>query len=177
MAPTSTQWDCGFNTLRREHLFRNPPTDRTAYPALQAAVEPHISSFNRLFAEDDYAARRPPATQRGLIALGIEDIGYKTFLDGRNDGEARVRNRLTIRVKSVTLAKPEVPPGNRWAKRREIFPADARERHGTYRGRLTAEYEYRINDGDAMVFTRDLGLIPIMVKVGQGKSYEKQDTH
>ena len=162
---TSTKWDCGFNMLRREHLFRNPPGDHTAYPALQAAVDPHINSFNRLFAEGDYGQRPLPPNERGLVAHAIEDIGVKTFLDGKNDDEPGSRNTLSIRVKSITLGKPEVALTNRWAKRREIFPSESRERHATYRGRLTAEYEYRINDGDVRVFSRDLGLAPIMVKV------------
>jgi DNA-directed RNA polymerase I subunit RPA2 len=33
-----------FDTLRRENLFRNPPTDKTAYPTLAAAVDPHIEA-------------------------------------------------------------------------------------------------------------------------------------
>lgn len=159
MAPpkTKTQWDHQYNTLRREDLFRNPPTDHTAYPLLQIAVNPHIESFNALFPSDG----RP-----GIIAHGLADIGTKVFYDSPDGSSANARNKLTIRYKSVQLQKSMLPPSNKFAKIREIFPAEARERHATYRGKLTATLEYRINDGDPYEFVRELGNMPIMIKVG-----------
>ena len=156
MAPTSQSWDHEYNTLRREDLFRNPPTDRTAYPALQEAVNPHIESFNALFRDDDTP---------GLIDHAIAEIGTKTFLDGNERAGPAGKNRLTIRYKSVTLQKAQVPPTNKWAKRREIFPAECRERHVSYRGKLTATLEYRINNGEPVEFVREIGQMPIMIKV------------
>ncbi|KAM0276314.1 hypothetical protein ACHAQH_006857 [Verticillium albo-atrum] len=157
MAPsaTNTEWDHEYNTLRRENLFRNPPKDHSAYPALQAAVSPHIESFNALFRNDG---------KPSLLDHGLADIGTKTFLDGDDRTPQGQRNRLTVRYKGVTLQKSQVPPSNRYAKNREIFPAECRERHVTYRGKLSATFEFRINDGDAKEFTRDLGQMPIMVK-------------
>lgn len=155
---TSTDWDHEYNTLRRENLFRNPPTDRSAYPLLQIAVDPHIESFNALFPTDG----RP-----GLIAHGLADIGTKTFFDGTDGTPAAERNKLTIRYKGVTLQKSLVPPSNKFAKTREIFPAECRERHATYRGKLAATFEYRINNGDPKEFVREIGQMPIMIKVGR----------
>lgn len=152
---TSTEWDHEYNTLRRENLFRNPPTDRSAYPLLQIAVNPHIESFNALFPSDG----RP-----GLIAHGLADIGTKTFLDGTDGIPAAERNKLSIRIKGVTLQKSLVPQSNKFAKTREIFPAECRERHATYRGKLTATFEYRINNGDPKEFIREIGQMPIMIK-------------
>lgn len=160
MAPTSQAWDHEYNTLRREDLFRNPPTDRTAYPALQEAVNPHIEAFNALFREDD---------KPGLIAHAIAEIGTKTFLDGNERAGPAGKNRLTIRYKSVTLQKAQVPPTNKWAKRREIFPAECRERHVSYRGKLTATLEYRINGGEPVEFVREIGQMPIMIKVSKSR--------
>mgnify|MGYP001145325847 FL=1 len=154
--PTSTEWDHEYNTIRREKLFRNPPTDRTAYPALQEAVNPHIESFNALFRTDG---------KPSLLDHAIAEIGTKTFLDGDERAAPEGKNKLTIRYKSITLQKSQVPPSNKWAKRREIFPAECRERHVTYRGKLTATFEYRINDGEPQEFVRELGQMPIMVKV------------
>lgn len=158
MAPqqTDTTWDHEYNTIRREKLFRNPPTDRTAYPALQLAVDPHIESFNAIFRSDG---------KPSLIDHAIAEIGTKTFLDGDERAAPASRNKLSIRYKSVTLSKSQVPPSNKFAKRREIFPAECRERHVTYRGKLTATFEYRINDGEPREFVRELGQMPIMVKV------------
>ncbi|KAK4034166.1 DNA-directed RNA polymerase I subunit RPA2 [Parachaetomium inaequale] len=157
MAPerTNTSWDHEYNTLRREKLFRNPPTDQTAYPALQLAVDPHIESFNALFRTDGTP---------GLLDHALAEIGTKTFLDGDDRAAPAGKNKLTVRYKSVTLQRSQVPPSNKFAKRREIFPAECRERHVSYRGKLTAVLEFSINDGEPQEFVRELGQMPIMVK-------------
>ncbi|KJZ73028.1 DNA-directed RNA polymerase I subunit RPA2 [Hirsutella minnesotensis 3608] len=157
MAPTATQtqWDHEYNTLRRENLFRHPPSDHSAYPALQQAINPHIESFNAIFRNDG---------KPGLLAHGLADIGEKVFLDGSDRDGLEGRNRLTIRVKDVTLQKAQVPPSNKLARNKEIFPAECRERHVSYRGRLAATFEYSINGGDAVEFVRELGQVPLMVK-------------
>lgn len=149
-------WDHEYNTLRRENLFRNPPTDRSAYPLLQIAVNPHIESFNALFPTDG---------RTGLIAHGLADIGTKTFYDSPDGSSNGARNKLTVRYKSVSLQKSALPPSNKFAKNREIYPSECRERHATYRGKLTATLEYRINNGDPHEFVRELGNMPLMVKV------------
>ncbi|TPX16680.1 uncharacterized protein E0L32_003621 [Thyridium curvatum] len=151
--PTSTKWDHEYHTLRREKLFQNPPTDRTAYPLLQLAVNPHIESFNALFRPD----RRSGPNAKSLLAHALADIGTKTYFDTE-------ANKLTIRYKDVSLQRSTVPPTNKFARTREIFPAECRERHVTYRGKLSATFEYQINDGEPQEFTRDLGQVPIMIK-------------
>lgn len=157
MAPTatSTQWDHEYNTLRRENLFRNPPTDHTAYPALQNAVNPHIESFNALFRDDG----RP-----GLIDHAIADIGTRLYFDGDARTPLAQRNRLTVRYKSVNLQKSYVPVTNKLAQTREIFPAECRERHATYRGKLSATFEFQVNDEEPREFVREIGQMPIMIK-------------
>ncbi|RYP87351.1 hypothetical protein DL769_000555 [Monosporascus sp. CRB-8-3] len=151
--PTSTSWDHEYNTIRRENLFRNPPTDHSAYPLLQVAVNPHIESFDALFKRD------------GLIAHGLADIGTRLFLDGDERTPPAQRNKLTVRYKGIQLQKSQLPPSNKFATRnREIFPAECRERHVSYRGKLSATLEYRINGGDPVEFTREIGQLPIMVK-------------
>lgn len=158
MAPTATEteWDHQFNTLRRENLFRNPPTDHSAYPALQLAVNPHIESFNAIFRDDG---------KPGLLTHAIADIGTRTFLDGDDRAPSDGKNILTVRYKDVFLQKPQVPPSNKLARNRQVFPAECRERHVTYRGRLSATLEYRINGGDPVEFTREFGQVPVMIKV------------
>lgn len=72
MAPAAFEKpDVAFNTLKREHLFRHPPRDKSAYPALIEAVKPHIESFNALTKDG------------GLLDLAREDIGVKTTFDGK----------------------------------------------------------------------------------------------
>ena len=152
---TKTTWTHEFDTLRRENLFRNPPKDHSAYPALQAAIAPHIESFNALFEKD------------GIIAQGLLDIGTKTYLDGDDrDGPIR-KNRLDIKIKEVFVEKSMLPASNKFSTRnREILPAECRERHVTYRGKMSARLEYKINNGDPKEIIRDLGQIPLMLMVG-----------
>lgn len=152
-AKTSTAWRTDFDTVRRHKLFQNPPTDRTAYPALQAAIEPHIHSFNAIFEKD------------GILEQGLKDIGVKTFLDGGLTTTAP-RNRLSVRVREVFLEKSILPPTNKYAlTNRSILPSECRERHVTYRGKMRARLEWRVNNGDWQDTVRELGQVPIMLKV------------
>jgi len=151
---TNTTWSHEFDTLRRENLFRNPPTDHTAYPALKAAIAPHIESFNALFEKD------------GLIAQGLLDIGTKTYLDGDERSGPAGKNKLTVKIKEVFVEKSVLPASNKFStKNREILPSECRERHVTYRGKMTARLEYRVNNGDPKECLRDLGQLPLMLMV------------
>ncbi|OBT66647.1 DNA-directed RNA polymerase I subunit RPA2 [Pseudogymnoascus sp. 23342-1-I1] len=150
---TNTKWSAEFDTLRREELFRNPPKDHSAYPALQAAIEPHINSFNAVFEKD------------GLLAQSLKDIGAKTYLDGDERLGPAGKNKLTVRIKEVFVEKAMLPASNKFSTRnREIMPAECRERHVTYRGKMSARLEYRINGGDPVEFIRELGQIPLMLR-------------
>ncbi|CZT06028.1 DNA-directed RNA polymerase I polypeptide 2 [Rhynchosporium agropyri] len=151
-APTDTKWSYEYDTLRRENLFRNPPKDHSAYPALKAAIAPHIESYNALFGED------------GTIAQGLLDIGEKAYLDGDDRTGPEGKNVLRIKVKEVFVEKSVLPASNKFSTRnREILPAECRERHVTYRGRMSAKFEFRINNGDPKEFVRDLGQLPLML--------------
>jgi DNA-directed RNA polymerase I subunit RPA2 len=153
-APTNTIWSHEFETLRRENLFRNPPNDHTAYPALEVAVRPHIDSFNALLEKD------------GLIPQALRDIGTKVYLDGDERAPSAGKNKLSISIKEIFVEKAQLPASNKFStKNREILPAECRERHVTYRGKMSARLEYRINNGDAKEFIREIGQLPIMLKV------------
>ncbi|KAL8707521.1 MAG: hypothetical protein Q9220_007463 [cf. Caloplaca sp. 1 TL-2023] len=162
--PTSTRWSAEFETSRREKLFRKPPEDHTAYPSLADAIKPHVESFNALFGGSQ------------VLAAGIKDIGTKIFLDTRSEviqgdpasygGQLPSRsNRLSMRIREVFLEKSILPPTNKYSTRnREIFPAECRERHATYRGKLRIRLAYRVNDGDWRETVREMGQIPIMLR-------------
>lgn len=153
-SPTSTTWTHAFNTVRREDLFRNPPSDHSAYPALKSAISPHIESFNALFGPE------------GLISKGLKEIGTKTYLDGDDRASPTGKNRLQITIKQVYLEKSQLPSSNRFSiKNRNIFPAECRERHCTYRGKMSAKFEYQINREEPVEFVRELGQIPLMLMV------------
>lgn len=121
---------------------------------LQEAIQPHIDSYNAVFEKN------------GLLTHALKDIGWKTILDGDNQGHSNARNRLHLRIKEVFVAKPQLPDSNRIStKNREILPSECRERHATYRGKMSARLEYKINDGDVKEIIRDIGQVPIMLKV------------
>ena len=158
---TSAQWSSEFDTLRREALLRKPPSDRTAYPALVNAVQPHVESFNALF------------ERTRLVEAAVKDIGTKVFLDGeagspQDDGERNVRrrrNRFSIKIREVYLDKAAIPSINKVStKNRKIYPAECRERHATYKGKLRARVAYRVNENDWLETDRDLGQMPLMLK-------------
>jgi DNA-directed RNA polymerase I subunit RPA2 len=159
VAPSKSKWTTDFDTVRRQKLFQNPPTDKTAYPTLAESIEPHIHSFNAIF------------DRGGLIEHGLQDIGVKVALDGNpnpaDPANEPPRNRLSIRLQEITLGKPTISAANRNIidpARRVVLPSECRERHGTYRGRLTARLEYKVNNGAWNRLTRDLGYVPIMLR-------------
>ncbi|KAF2687825.1 beta and beta-prime subunits of DNA dependent RNA-polymerase [Lentithecium fluviatile CBS 122367] len=158
MAPaaTNTQWSTDFDTARRQRLFRNPPKDKTAYPLLAETVAPHIESFNALFARG------------GQIEESLKEIGTKIFLDGdalAPPEEAGVRNRLHVRIQDVFLDKSVLPPSNKVTLGdRKVLPAECRERHVTYRGKLSARIQWKVNNGDWQELVRDLGYVPLMLR-------------
>lgn len=46
-----------------------------------------------------------------------------------------------------------------------MYPAESRERLGTYAARMTARISWSVNGGVVFSETKDLGQLPIMVKV------------
>lgn len=165
MAPAKEtgKWSTEFDTVRRHNLFRNPPTDKSAYPTLASAVDPHVQSFNAIFAE------------KGQLHHALRDIGTKTFFDGNPNepfsADGPRRNKLQVRVKEVFLEKSLLPPSNKIDKKREILPVECRERHVTYRGRFRGRFEWRVNEGEWKESVREFGSLPIMLRVGFSWEY------
>ncbi|KAF2160525.1 hypothetical protein M409DRAFT_28909 [Zasmidium cellare ATCC 36951] len=157
MAParksSMSKWSEQYDTIKREQLFRDPPSNKSAYPLLQEAIKPHVESWNYVFAEN------------GQLQHGLRDIGTKTFLDGNGQEPGARRNRLQVRVRQVFLDKSTLPHTNKVeAVKREILPVECRERHVTYRGRFRGRLEYRINNGEWKETVRDFGYLPIMLR-------------
>lgn len=77
-----------FRTLTRERTFRHPPVDQSEVPVLDELVRPHLDSFNALVenAEEFKGGDGSVAGQgKGLMQLGVEDIGEKSIFDGKPD--------------------------------------------------------------------------------------------
>src|SRR5271170_4708276 len=152
---TSTSWSVEYETLRRQKLFQAPPKDKSAYPALAAAIKPHIQSFDALF------------ENQKVLQAGLRDIGTQTVVDGdpRDTNVGSARNQLSLRIAEVVLEKPVLPASNKISTtNRNIFPSECRERHATYRGKLRARLQYRVNNGDWKEAIRELGQLPIMLR-------------
>lgn len=141
-----------FKTIEREHRFKNPPTDKSAYPLLQEAVAPHVGSFNALTEGAD----------GGLLNLSVKDIGTKTVFDSSDPH--RLGNKLRIRIDSVQLAKPSVPQSDKLSVNRRTYPTECRERMTTYRSRLMLKLAWSVNDGPEVSEVRDAGQVPVMLK-------------
>ena len=163
MAPVATTtiqpWSAKYDTVRREKLFQKPSKDVNPYPKLHEAIRPHVDSFNELF-------------ERGkLLEAALKDIGIKTFLDSQPVSQHRVEqrdqraNRLQVQIRDLILEKSVLPTSNKFSTRnRDILPAECRERHATYRGKLRARLALRVNDGEWQETIRDIGSLPIMIR-------------
>lgn len=141
-----------FRTLEREKRFQNPPKDKSAFPLLEEAVEPHLGSFNALTDGDN----------GGLLNIAVQDIGYKTMFDSGNSD--RVGNKLKIRVDSVEISKPSVAANDKLSLNQKTYPYETRERLITYKGKLRLKVSWSINDEPETSEVRECGLLPIMVK-------------
>ncbi|KAH8999153.1 hypothetical protein EDB92DRAFT_1932556 [Lactarius akahatsu] len=155
-----------FDTLARESAFKRPSTTGSTVPILNEFVAPHIESFNTLF--DDSGLPPGDGDGRGLLSLAIKDIGERVVFDDTAPGSGQTErgNRLSIWIDHVSVARPMVPDKDKRAVERRIFPAEARERLTSYRGRMSVKISWRVDHPGQTVrsITKDGGLIPIMVR-------------
>lgn len=94
-----------FDTLKREKAFRNPPSKGHVNPILDQLAAPHIESFNSLF--DDSGLERGDTDGKGLLTLGLRDIGQKVVFSGagstsENPMGARLAGMLHVSSKKNT---------------------------------------------------------------------------
>lgn len=115
-------------------------------------MAPHIGSFDALTDGED----------GGLLNMAVKDIGSKTIFDSKETD--RLGNKLNIRVESVSIAKPSVPPTDKLSINRKTMPSECRERMTTYKARLMLNVTWSVNDGEEQSEIREAGQIPIMLK-------------
>ncbi|KAI5778499.1 hypothetical protein EDC01DRAFT_634600 [Geopyxis carbonaria] len=157
--PTNTiKPNTSFDTIERERLFREPPQDKSAYPALIAAVQPHIDSFNAV------------TTEGGLLDLSRLDIGVKSVFDGKDGNlgnKISCRNLAhwqSVRIDKVFIGKSRLSDRDKTSLKREIYPAECRERHITYRGKLSVRLGIKVNNGSWFFHDRECGNMPLMLR-------------
>lgn len=74
-------------------------------------------------------------------------------------------DRICLRVEEVSLSCPLVPLGIIGVKNQRIFPSECRQRAATYKGKFNAKISWSVNNGHPVYFDKDMGDIPIMIKV------------
>lgn len=79
-----------FSTLTRERQNRHPPISGSDVPALDELVSPHLDSFNALVEDGDGG--------KGLLQLGVEDIGDKVAFDGQVTERKPFGNKITCKL-------------------------------------------------------------------------------
>lgn len=134
-----------FHTLEREERFKHPPKSGHVAPILNEFVTPVLESFNALF--DDSGLPKGDGDGRGLLSLGIKDIGERVVFDGKGDvgvesSQKGWGNRLTstslysvlsvclsicvilVWYEQVSIARPMVSERDQNAKQRKVFPTE-----------------------------------------------------
>jgi hypothetical protein len=109
--PPTAKIKPSFHTLIREHSFKYPSTEKSEFPALQLAVQPHIDSFNAITADN-------------LLELAIRDIGKKTVFDHKSEANGGRGNKLTFWLEEVQLSRSTLSNRERTSLNRRIYPAE-----------------------------------------------------
>ncbi|OXB68365.1 hypothetical protein ASZ78_015305 [Callipepla squamata] len=101
----------------------------------------HIESFNYAISEGVYRALQdiPP------LELALKD------------------GRVALTVTGAAISPPFVPKGT-LCQEVKVFPAECRGLRSTYRGRLTVDISWSVNDIPQGTIKQHVGYIPIMVK-------------
>ncbi|OXB80837.1 UNVERIFIED_CONTAM: hypothetical protein H355_003748 [Colinus virginianus] len=101
----------------------------------------HIESFNYAISEGVYRALQdiPP------LELALKD------------------GRVALTVTGAAISPPLVPKGT-LCQEVKVFPAECRGLRSTYRGRLTVDISWSVNDIPQGTIKQHVGYIPIMVK-------------
>lgn len=117
-----------FHTLSRERRFRHPPAapstvngsgegeasqlSQSDVPALDELVRPHIESFDALVQD--------PRGGKGLLMMGVDDIGEKVVFDGVAREGAPFGTKITCecgRSVALHMAVSSSPDGVGWSGR------------------------------------------------------------
>jgi len=89
-ASTSNHPDTStFHTLTRERAFRHPSLTSSDIPALDELVAPHLDSFNALIEDEG---------KKGLMQVGVEDLGERVVFDGKGRDEQPWGSKIACKL-------------------------------------------------------------------------------
>lgn len=74
-------------------------------------------------------------------------------------------DKVALWLDDVCIYQPTVPTGAIGVKNYKIYPTECRQRGGTYKGKITIKLGWSINGVQQETLEKDLGEVPIMVKV------------
>lgn len=74
--------------------------------------------------------------------------------------------RIKLTITNFTFSKPEVPLGTIGVVNNSIYPSECRQRATSYKGKLFVDVSWYIDGVEQQPFQKELGYIPVMVKVG-----------
>jgi len=74
-------------------------------------------------------------------------------------------DKIVLWLDDVHIYKPTVPSGTIGVKTCKIYPTECRQRGTTYKGKIIARLGWSINGKEQEALEKDLGEVPIMLKV------------
>lgn len=74
-------------------------------------------------------------------------------------------DKIELWMEDATIYQPTVPAGTIGVRNHKIYPTECRQRGATYKGKLIVRIGWSVNGRSQEHLEKDLGEIPIMVKV------------
>jgi DNA-directed RNA polymerase I subunit RPA2 len=167
-----------FRTLERQKEALEPSKKGPHHPRLAALGAPHVESFNSIF-----DLKGGP----GILERAVQDIGKVVVFDQWDPEDGSFGNKIecmlfwflvyqvndesltlkkTVWLSGVNVGKPTLESATgRGALHANLMPSECRERGISYRSKIQAKLNWRVNGGPVMTEVRSFGQLPIMVKV------------
>merc|ERR1719209_2506905 len=92
------------------------------------------------------------------LKLAVADLDPVEFL------VPETNDRVSLWITDANLAKPSVAAGSVGATNSKVYPTEARQRGGSYKGQLTLRMGYSINGISQPVLEKVMGSVPVMVR-------------
>merc|ERR1719153_930938 len=92
------------------------------------------------------------------LKLAVADLEPVEFL------VPETNDRVSLWITDANLAKPSVAAGSVGATNSKVYPTEARQRGGSYKGQLTLRMGYSINGISQPVLEKVMGSVPVMVR-------------
>merc|ERR550519_1241047 len=92
------------------------------------------------------------------LKLAVADLDPVEFL------VPETNDRISLWITDASISKPSVAVGSVGATNSQVHPTEARQRGGTYKGRVTLRMGYSVNGISQPVLEKVMGLVPVMVR-------------